>query len=92
MCTSVCNGEKYLEQCLNSAINQTYKNIEILLVDDASTDTTWSIAKNYAANDKRIKLHRNDTNIGLVANFNKCLELANGEWIKLFVAGRLPYR
>jgi glycosyltransferase involved in cell wall biosynthesis len=85
LCIPLYNGEKYLEQCLNSAINQTYKNIEILLVDDASTDTTWSIAKNYAANDKRIKLHRNDKNIGLVANFNKCLELANGEWLKLLL-------
>jgi glycosyltransferase involved in cell wall biosynthesis len=85
ICIPLYNGEKYLEQCLNSAINQTYKNIEILLVDDTSVDNTWNIASKYAAIDKRIRLHRNDKNLGLAANFNKCLELANGEWIKLLL-------
>jgi len=85
ICIPLYNGEKYLEQCLNSAINQTYKNIEIVLVDDASSDSTWSIASKYAERDTRIKLHRNDKNIGLVANFNKCLQLAGGEWIKLLL-------
>jgi glycosyltransferase involved in cell wall biosynthesis len=85
ICIPLYNGEKYLEQCLKSAINQTYKNIEIILVDDVSGDDTLNIVNKYAANDKRIKLHRNDKNLGLVANFNKCLELANGEWIKLLL-------
>jgi glycosyltransferase involved in cell wall biosynthesis len=85
ICIPLYNGEKYLEQCLNSAINQTYKNIEILLVDDVSSDNTLSIVNKYAANDKRIKLHRNNKNLGLVGNFNKCLELANGEWIKFLL-------
>ena len=50
---NVYNGEKYLKRCLDSIINQTYKDIEIVIVNDASTDNTLSIIKKYK--DKRIK-------------------------------------
>lgn len=90
ICIPTYNGTKYLEECLNSAINQTYKNIEILIVDDNSIDNTWKIISSYLALDKRIRAYKNDKNEGLVNNWNKCLELATGEWIKfLFQDDRL---
>ncbi len=52
----IYNVEKYLRQCLDSVVNQTYKNIEIILVDDGSTDGSYSIAKEYADKDNRINL------------------------------------
>lgn len=52
----VYNVEKYIAKCLDSLVNQTYLNIEILLIDDGSTDKSLSICKKYAAVDSRIKL------------------------------------
>ncbi|CAH1202360.1 putative glycosyl transferase [Candidatus Nitrotoga sp. BS] len=82
ICIPTYNGARYLEACLNSVLNQTYKDIEILVVDDGSTDTTFEILERYAASDQRIRLVRNEHNLGLVGNWNHCIELAQGEWIK----------
>lgn len=82
ICIPTYNGQKFLEICLDSAIGQTYKNIEIIIVDDGSSDITYEIAKKYAVNDSRIKLYRNEKNLGLVGNWNHCIELACGTWIK----------
>lgn len=82
ICIPTYNGARYMEACLDSVLNQTYKNIEILAVDDGSTDATFEILERYAANDQRIRLVRNEQNLGLVGNWNRCIELARGEWIK----------
>lgn len=82
ICIPTYNGAQYLEACLDSVLNQTYRNIEILLVDDQSTDNTVEIIKRYAAIDNRIRLVKNKQNLGLVGNWNRCIELAGGEWIK----------
>jgi len=82
ICIPTYNGRKFLEKCLDSAIGQTYQNIEIIVVDDCSTDKTYDIANTYAAKDSRIKLFQNERNAGLVPNWNRCMELSNGEWIK----------
>ncbi|MFZ1545905.1 MAG: glycosyltransferase [Candidatus Nitrotoga sp.] len=82
ICIPTYNGARYLEACLDSILNQTYKDIEILVVDDGSTDATLEILECYAANDQRIRLIRNEQNLGLVGNWNRCIELACGEWIK----------
>ncbi len=81
ICIPTYNGEKYLKECLDSIVFQSFKNIEIIIVDDQSTDATTNIISTYLT-DKRIHLYTNDTNLGLVGNWNKCLEMANGEWIK----------
>lgn len=52
----VYNVEKYIRQCLDSIINQTYKNLEIILVDDGSTDNSGQICDEYAVKDNRIKV------------------------------------
>jgi glycosyltransferase involved in cell wall biosynthesis len=82
ICIPTYNGRKFLETCLDSAIGQTYPDIEILVVDDGSTDNTPDIVAKYAAKDARVKLFINKKNLGLVSNWNRCIELANGEWIK----------
>lgn len=76
----VYNVEKYLEQCLNSIINQTYKNLEIILVDDGSTDNSSDLCDLYAKNDKRIKIiHK--INGGLSDARNVGLNVATGDFI-----------
>ena len=75
----VYNIEKYLDKCITSIINQTYKNLEIVLVDDGSTDSSGNICDKYAQEDNRIKvIHK--TNGGLVSARKAGLEVATGEF------------
>lgn len=76
------NGSQFLRECLDSILSQTYSEFELLIVDDRSSDNTVEIAEEYAAKDSRIKVHRNPQNLGLVGNWNHCIEIASGEWIK----------
>lgn len=76
----VYNVEKYLKRCLDSVINQTYKDLEIILIDDGSTDLSSEICDNYAKADNRIKVFHSE-NKGVSAARNKGLELASGQWI-----------
>jgi len=82
VCIPTHNGQEYLKQCIESAINQSYKNIEIVIVDDNSSDNTSEIIETYCIKDNRIWLIRNEKNLGLVGNWNKCIDAARGEWIK----------
>ncbi|CAG9932790.1 glycosyltransferase family 2 protein [Candidatus Nitrotoga arctica] len=82
ICIPTYNGEKYLAQCLDSVRAQTYSDFEVLVVDDCSSDTTFEIASEYATRDSRIRVLRNERNLGLVHNWNHCIELTQGEWIK----------
>ena len=76
----VYNVEDYLKACLDSIINQTYKNLEIILIDDGSTDNSGKICDEYAGKDNRIKLiHK--PNVGLSDARNAGLEIAKGEYI-----------
>ena len=82
ICVPTYNGSKYLRQCISSCIDQTYTNIEIIICDDISSDDTIAIAEEFKIKDERIKLFINEKNLGLVDNWNKCISLATGEWIK----------
>ena len=76
----VYNVEKYLECCLESLINQTLKDIEIICVNDGSTDNSGKILENYAAKDNRIKvIHQ--VNGGQAAARNNGLNAVNGKYI-----------
>ena len=76
----VYNVEEYLPKCLDSIINQTYKNLEIILVDDGSTDNSWKICDEYAEKDKRISvIHKNNGGQGSARNVG--LNHAKGEYI-----------
>ena len=80
----VYNGERFLAQAIESALAQTLADFELLICDDASTDSSPAIIERFAAADSRIKMWRNDSNKGLFANYNECLSRANGEFIKPF--------
>ena len=82
ICIPTYNGAKYLRECLDSILAQTFTDFEVLLVDDQSSDETLSIVQEYAAKDERIYVKQNEQNLGLVGNWNRCIELAQGEWIK----------
>ena len=76
----VYNQEKYLSRCLDSILNQTYKNLEIVCVDDKSTDGSTEIIKHYVQKDSRIVYYRN-TGKGVSSARNYGIERANGEYI-----------
>ena len=79
----VYNRELYIEDAIRSAISQTYQNIEIIIVDNCSTDSTWDILNECEKKDNRIKIFQNDSNIGPVLNWNECFRHASGEYIKI---------
>lgn len=77
----VYNGEKYLKKCLDSVCNQTLQDIEIIILNDASTDHSLDIIRNYEKFDSRIKVVNMDKNLGPGALRNLGINLANGEYI-----------
>ena len=76
----IYNSEKYLRQCLNSIINQSYKDLQIILINDGSTDKSLEICEEYKLIDKRIIIINQD-NAGAPASRNAGLKMASGEWI-----------
>lgn len=79
----VYNREELVRRALESAINQTYENIEIIAVDNKSTDRTYEVLKEYAQKYPGVKVYQNEQNIGPVRNWQKCLEYSSGEYIKI---------
>jgi glycosyltransferase involved in cell wall biosynthesis len=71
--TPVYNGDKFLEQCIESALAQSHTAFEFVILDNASTDDTNVIAAAYARKDERIRLHRNDSTLPLIENWNRAL-------------------
>lgn len=82
VCLPTYNGADYIEEALRSILNQTYQDFELLVVDDGSTDATLDIVQSFS--DPRIQLHRNPERLGIPANWNRCLELAGGEFVCVF--------
>jgi glycosyltransferase involved in cell wall biosynthesis len=78
----VYNGEVYLEHAIQSILDQTYSDFELIIADNASTDATESICRKFAARDGRIRYYRSEINIGGAGNHNRVFELANGEFFK----------
>ncbi len=79
----VYNREVFIKQTITSAINQSYTNIEIVVVDNSSTDGTWDIVMSMSEQDHRIKAFRNEKNIGPVRNWRRCLDESKGEYAKI---------
>ena len=76
----VYNTEKYLDRCIQSILGQTYSNIELLLIDDGSTDSSGEICDKYAQQDSRVRVFHKE-NGGASAARNMGLDKANGSWI-----------
>ncbi len=75
------NAEKYVEQAVCSIINQTYKNLEIIVTDDCSTDSTFEILQWLAKQDSRIKLYKNEENLKIVKTLNNMILQSRGKYI-----------
>lgn len=77
----IYNCAETLPEAIDSILNQTYKDWELILCDDGSKDKTYQVAKKYADKDPRIILLQNERNLGLNRTLNKCLAVARGEYI-----------
>lgn len=82
ICIPLYDGEEYLRESLDSIVSQSYPHFEVIIVDDGSTDGSLKIVEEYSMLDQRLKVFRNEQNLGLVGNWNKCISLTAGEWIK----------
>lgn len=99
ICIPIYNRELLIQKALDSCLNQTYKNIEIVICDNASTDESKKVVMEYVKKDNRVKFFENHENIGALKNFKRTLELAKGnyalllgsdDWISPdFVEGRI---
>ncbi|MCB4810634.1 glycosyltransferase [Methylovorus menthalis] len=84
ICIPTFNSEKTIRETLLSILNQSYKNLRIHVVDNASEDSTVSIAESVA--DERVLIHRNTINVGGEGNFNRCIQIASGKYTAIFHA------
>jgi len=82
ICIPVFNGEEFLEAAIASALAQTHGRLEILIVDDGSSDQSVAIAQAHAERFTNVRFFANPENLGLVGSWNRCVELAHGDWIR----------
>jgi glycosyltransferase involved in cell wall biosynthesis len=87
----VYNRQDLIGPCIQSALDQTLSPLEIVVVDNASTDATWAVCQSYAQRDERVRIFRNASNIGPVRNWQRCIEEARGEYGKLLFSDDLIY-
>lgn len=78
----VYNGANFLRRSVDSILAQEFRDLELIIADNASTDETEAICREYAAADARVRYYRNETNLGAAGNYNKVFELARGEYFK----------
>jgi glycosyltransferase involved in cell wall biosynthesis len=89
ICVPVYNGARYIAETLRSALAQDFTDFELVISDNASTDDTADIVA--GMHDPRIVYDRSPRNVGAVGNFNRCLELARGRYLKILCADDLLY-
>ena len=87
ICIPTYNAERTVVSTIQSILNQTYQNLEIIIVDNASTDNTLVLLQKF--DDTRIQIYKNSKNIGAEKNWSRCIELAIGEYIAIFHADDL---
>lgn len=78
----VYNGDNFLQEALDSILAQTYEDFELIISNNASTDSTEEICREYAAKDQRIRYYCNEKNLGAARNYNLVFELSQGEYFK----------
>ena len=78
---SVYNGEEYIAEAIDSVINQSFRDFELIIINDCSTDGTSEILDNFAKLDDRVKVYTNEVNLRLPSSLNKALSIANGKYI-----------
>ncbi|MBI5419761.1 MAG: glycosyltransferase [Deltaproteobacteria bacterium] len=82
VCIPTYNYARFLPQAIDSVLNQSFTDFELIIIDDCSVDDTKELVARYAAEDKRIIFEVNPVNVGMVQNWNRCLRKARGEYIK----------
>lgn len=75
------NSEAYIKPCIDSVLNQSWQDFELILLNDGSTDKSEEIVRGYT--DKRIRYYKNETNLGIPVSHNKLMDLAQGEYLAL---------
>lgn len=90
ICVPNYNYGKYIGDTIRSILDQTYTDFELIVVDDASTDNSMDVITSF--HDKRLTVHENKSNLGITANWNKCLEYATGDYIAIFHSDDLYHR
>lgn len=85
ICIPVYNGEAYIKKAITSILNQTFKDWELVIIEDGSTDRTWTILQEFS-NHPQIRLFRNDGNLGQGKNGNRFLTLVKGVWMGFLAA------
>lgn len=85
------NRELYIEEAIKSVLESTYSNFELIITDDRSTDRTVEIARQFEAQDKRVKVYINDQNLGDYPNRNKSASLATGKYLKYLDSDDIIY-
>ena len=78
----VYNGEQFLEEAINSILAQTFTDFELIISDNASTDRTSEICRDFQTKDTRVRYHRNETNIGGANNTNLTFQLSQGKYFR----------
>ncbi len=89
VCIPTYNYGRFISDAMDSALLQTFRDFELVVVDNCSTDNTKEIVERYAAFDGRIKFFSNEANLGMVENWNRCLQHASGEYVKILCADDL---
>lgn len=82
VCIPVYNRPDYVAEAIESVLQQTYKDFELIITDNCSTDNTPEVIKSYAAKDNRVKYYRNQYNMIIASNINRAMLLARGKYIK----------
>ena len=84
VCIPVYNGEQTIEKTIESVLKQTYKNLEIVVLDNCSTDNTREVVGSF--DDARLKLVVNERNLGMMGNWNRCFDYASGKYMIIMCA------
>ncbi len=77
------NADKYIAEAINSVLTQEHYELELIVIDDGSSDGTCSTVERIAAGDSRVRLYKNDTNSGVAATRNRGMDIARGEYVAL---------
>lgn len=89
MLIPVYNRENFIGECIESALNQSFTDIEVVVVDNSSTDATWQVCLEYAGRDSRVRAFRNERNVGPVLNWKRCIDEARGKYGKILFSDDL---
>ncbi len=82
ICIPTYNGKGHLKECLDSVRSQSFQDFEVVICDDQSSDGTLDFARELAQGDERFRFIPNPQRFGLVGNWNNCIALSRGDWIK----------